>query len=105
VKTPIKTTPTILGTAYTIRAGSKTGKDAYYVTLLMGDYGTPAILMGKSITPIDQPWRFGSWSTPAERRAYIRKFVEGWDDAQAAWDAIPCSACGKSGNPCDCPDA
>ena len=94
----IKAQETMFGTVLTIKAGRK----GYPVSIQFSRYGAPLLVFGKSLTPIETPSRFGAWDTPKARRAYIREFVADWDDHQAAWDAIPCSDCGKPGDPCDC---
>ena len=35
----------------------------------------PAVIIGDRVITIDDPSRFGSWDTPAHRRAYVRNFT------------------------------
>ena len=97
MKTPIKARQTMLGQQLTIVAG----KDRFPVTILFNGF-TPMLVFGNSLTPIANPYRFGPFETPRERHAFVRAFVGDWDTHRAAWDAIPCSDCGKIGDPCAC---
>lgn len=94
----IKIRPSILGDTYSVKAGCD-----YPVTILFMNGTRPHVIMGNgAMIPIDTPQRFGNWTTRAERREYITRFVARWDDDKARWDAIPCSDCGQPGDPCEC---
>ena len=95
--TPVKVRSTMLGEQMTILAG----RHRYPVTILFSGR-TPLLVFGDSLTPIDDPYRFGHFVTRAERRSFMRAYIADWDAHEDEWNAIPCSDCGQPGNPCAC---
>ena len=96
----VKFRESILGPYATILAG----RQRYPVTILFSPgRSAPTIVHGGSLTPIDDPSRFGAtWDDRKSQRAYMRAFIADWDRDMDRWDAIPCSVCHQAGDPCAC---